>query len=139
MGSVHAHRTKGVTRFEEREGANGVGGGKGDENGVRSGSGDVNGDGTGMITGVEANEGTQDENGDGSGNRAGTVTETGVETREGTYIGNGDGIESSSGDGNGKREGERNVDGATKPIGHIKYGTYPVLNPELDVEDDLCH
>ena len=63
----------------------------------------------------------------------------GVETREGTYIGNGDGIESSSGDGNGKREGERNVDGATKPIGHIKYGTYPVFNPELDVEDDLCH
>ena len=85
-----------------------------------------------MITGVEANEGTQDGNGDGSGNRAGIVTETGVETREGTYIGNGDGIESSSGDGNGKREGERNVDGATKPIGHIKYGTYPVFNPELD-------
>ena len=81
MGSVHARHTERVTKTEEREGANGVGGGKGDENQVRGGSGDVNGDGdgdrTGMITGVEANEGTQDENGDGSGNREEIGTERG--------------------------------------------------------------
>ena len=43
--SVHAHRTEGVTGSEEREGANGVGGGfgdggrNGDDNGVGGGKG----------------------------------------------------------------------------------------------------
>ena len=77
--SVRAHRTEGVTGFEERKETNGVGGGievgvgNGDGNGVGGGNGDVKrswgGDGTGAGTGmeVEVNEGTRDGNGDGSG------------------------------------------------------------------------
>ena len=65
--SVQAHRTKGVTGSEGREGANGggdgigVGGGNGDGNGVGGGKGDVSGhgdgDGAGTGTGAEVNEG----------------------------------------------------------------------------------
>ena len=83
--SVHAHRTEGVTVWEGRERANGVGGwiGVGSGNGDGGGNGDVdgNGDGHGEGTWVKANEGTQDESGDRSGNGAGTGTGAGTETR----------------------------------------------------------
>ena len=45
--SAQAHRTEGVTGSERQEGANGVGGGNGDDNGVGGGNGDVNGHGDG--------------------------------------------------------------------------------------------
>ena len=128
--SVQAHRTEGVTGSEGHEGANGVGGGKGDDNGVGGGNGDVNGHGdgdgdgkgagagTGTGTGVEVNEGAQDGNGDGSGCGAGTGPGTGVETHRRTPDGNGDGnrdgSKDSSGDGNGD---EDNVNGNEDRIG----------------------
>ena len=76
LGPVHTHRTEGVTRSEEREGANGVGdeigvgGDNGDGHEVRGG----NGDGDGAGTGVEANKGAQNGNEDGSENKAGMGT-----------------------------------------------------------------
>ena len=125
--SVHVHRTKGVTGYEGRQGANeagaeiGVGGGNGD------GNGDVNldedGDGVGTRTGtaLRVNEETQDWNGNGSGDGAGTGTGTGtgVETLGRTEDGNqdrsGDGNERSSGDRNGDEDG--NGDGNEDGIG----------------------
>ena len=111
--SVQAHRTEGVTGFEEWEGASGAGGG-GDGNGVGGGNGDMkgygdgDGPGAGTGTGVEMNEGVQDGNGDGSGDGAGTGTGTGVGTRrrtpDGNGDGNGDGNEDSSGNGNGDED-----------------------------------
>ena len=104
---VHAHRTKGITGFEGREGANGIGGGIGVGGGSGNVNGDGDGDGAGTGTGVKANEGTQDGNGDGSADGAGTGT--GVETRgrtqDGSGDGSGDGNESSSRDGNGDEDG----------------------------------
>ena len=124
--SVHAYRTKRVTRSEEREGANGVGGGirvgggNRDENGVWSGNGDVNvdenGDGAGTRTGVEANEGTQDGNGDGSGDGAETRTGTGVEIHGRTQDGNGD--EDANGDGHKKGIGEGGGDAKKRKKTH---------------------
>ena len=115
---VHAHRTEGVTGSEEREGANGLGGGIGvrggigDGNGGGGGNGDGDGAGTETETGVGANEGAQDGNENGSGDGAGKGTGTGVETRGRTQDGNGDGSgdgnESSSGDGNGDEDGNGN-------------------------------
>ena len=78
--SVHTDYTEGVTKTEERKGANGIGGGievrswigHGNEDGGENG--EVNGDGgrtgAGTRTKVEANEGTLDGSGDGSGNGA---------------------------------------------------------------------
>ena len=117
---IHAHRSEGVTGSERRKGANGVeggigvGGGNGDGNGVGGGNGNRDGGVTGTGTGVEANEGAQDENedGSGSGDGAGTGTGTRVETRGRTQDGNedgrGDGNESSSGNGNGDEDGNGN-------------------------------
>ena len=106
--SVQAHRTGGVTGSEEREGANGVGGGIRVGGGNGDGNGDVNGhgdeDGAGTGTGVEVNEGAQDGNGDESGDGAGTGTGTGVGTRRRTPDGNGDGSEDGRGDGNGDED-----------------------------------
>ena len=89
--SVHAHCTEGVTGFEGREGANGVGGGNNDGNGDRDG----------VETGVEASKRTQDGDGDGAGTGAGTGVETRGRTQDGNGDGSGDGNESSSGDGKG--------------------------------------
>ena len=71
-GSIHAHRTEGVTGCKVGDEANGlrgevkVGDRNRDRNGVGGGNGDVNvdgqGDGAGTTTGVEANQGTQDGN-----------------------------------------------------------------------------
>ena len=127
--SVQAYRTERVTGSEEKEGANGigggigVGGGNGDGDGVGGGNGDVNGHdvgdgagaGAGTGTGVEVNEGAQDGNGDGSWDGAGTGTRTGVETRRQTPDengnGNGDRSEDSSEDGNGNEDSvNRNED-----------------------------
>ena len=77
--SVHAHRTKRVTGSEEREGANGVGGGIR----VGGGNGDVNvdedGDGAGTRTGWGS---TKDR-------KMGTGTEAGAGTRWGRERGRG--------------------------------------------------
>ena len=110
--SVQAHRTGGVSGSEGQEGTNGVGGGIGigggneDGNGVGGGNGDVNGHrdgdgaGAGTGTGVEMNEGAQDESGDGVGTGAGTGVETRRRIPDGNGDGNGDGSEDSSEDGN---------------------------------------
>ena len=115
--SVRAHRTKGETGSERREGANmvggrtGVGGGNGDGNGVGGGNGDVNGDGDGDGGGtrwLEENKGTQCGNGAGSGDGVETGMGTRVETKKRTQDGNGDGSgdenESSNRDGNGDED-----------------------------------
>ena len=116
--SVQAHCTRGVTRSEGQEGANGVGGGIGVGGGNGDGNGDVDGhgdsDGAGAGTGVEVNERAQDGNGDGNGDGAGTGTGTGtgVGTRRRTRDGNRDG--------NGKG---RNGNGSERETGTTITGT----------------
>ena len=82
-GSVHALRTEGVIRSEEREGANGVAGGIGLGDGIVHGNAVGGGTGAGMRTKVEVNKGTPDGSGNGSGNEAGTGTRTGREREQG--------------------------------------------------------
>ena len=87
--SIHAHRTEGVTGFEEQEGVNAVGGGigvgdgNGDRNGFVDANGDVNSDGDGdgarKRAGVETNKRTLNENRYRSGDVGGTGT--GTETK----------------------------------------------------------
>ena len=101
--SVQTHRTGRVPGSEGQEGANGVGGGIGVGGGNGDGNGDVNGHGDGVgartETGVEVNEGAQDESGDGAGTGTGTGVGTRRRTPDGNGDGNGDGSEDSSGDG----------------------------------------
>ena len=93
-----------VSGSKGREVANWVGGGIGNV------AGDGDGDGAVRRTGVEAHKGTQDGNGD----------REGVKTLGQAQNGNGDEIESSSGDGNGKRHGERNEYGIGEGGGEPK-------------------
>ena len=112
LKSVHMDHTERVTRTEEREGENGIGGGIeagggiGHGNGVGGENGDVNvdrgGTGAGTRTKVKANEGTPNGSGDGCGNGAGTGTGTGVETCRGTQDAHGDGNEEGTREGGGE-------------------------------------
>ena len=95
--SIYSQCTEGVTGSDEREGANGVGGGDGD----RSGDRDREVAGTG--TRVGASERTQDGNGAGTG--MGTRVEIKGRTQDGNGGWSGGENESSSGDGNGNGDG----------------------------------
>ena len=99
---ARAHRTKGVTGFEGREGANGVRGGN------RDMKGDGDGHGAGTRTGMEANEGTQDGNGDGSGDGAGMGMGAGTEMRAEAEMGTGARRQDEVGEGGGEARSARN-------------------------------